>query len=230
MKIWFDRILSLWTISIGMGAIIISFIERGILPDSTLKVFPKFFFLVFGVVLTIVGFKKLTKLYQPLPGIPVNPTKVAILYDTIGLLFGIASAIAFFDWLLPTLLGLEEIVNDEMLVFMGSFFLIFGIPFLSLYTTRFTAQSLEINSKGITLHSFNKTTDLDWQQLDKIDFKNEYVAVGRVGVLVPKKLQKQLQLTTKGGQTLRINEPQLKAGKAGLVASLLKHVPDNLKK
>jgi len=71
---------------------------------------------------------------------------------------------------------------------------------------------------------------LPWESLAGIEFSDEYVAVGRVGIMMPKKIQKRLKLKDTSGRSLMVNEPQLSSVKRKIVHKFNEHAPEALHK
>ena len=181
---------------------------------------------VIGIVITLIGFLLIRRLYFRKQGIMVNPIRVAILYDVIILLFAIPSAYMFANIVLSKTLFITSITNEDFILLMGSFFFCLGIPFVTLYTSRFTSQSVLINPDGIFVDSLLSKDSISWELLDLVELSNEYVLVSRVGMPLPKQLQKSLRLVSKEGQQLIINEPQIKSVKREIISKFEEYAPD----
>lgn len=180
---------------------------------------------IVGLILLILGIWLLTTVYTKRSGIMINPQRVAMLYDGVALLFGLPAA-----WLLASVgfekwLYIEPFFDDEYMAFMGVFFYIFGIPFISAFTGRFTSQALVINEKGILIDNIRNKTLIAWNEIAGFDFSDEYVLVGRLGMPMPRKIQKSLKIHTKNGDAEIINEPQLKSVKEKIKKEVEKKSP-----
>ena len=184
---------------------------------------------IIGIILFACGILLLKRLYVRKRGIMINPARIALLYDFITLLFGVPSAYMLANVVMLKLFYVEPITSEEFILFQGAFFFVLGIPFVTLYTSRFTSQSVLINSKGIFVDSLLFTDFIDWESLKSIDFSNDYVLVSRVGMPIPKKLQQCLKLIGDNEKTILINEPQLKSVKRKIIAKLDEHTPASIK-
>lgn len=184
---------------------------------------------VIGVILVLAGLVLMRRLYIPKLGIMVNPQGIAILYDLITLIFTIPSAYMVVSTVLSKTMFIPHIMDDDFAILMGNFLFFAGIPFITLYTSRFTSQDVGIDSEGIHVNSLTKKDSITWESLDSMDFSDEYVLVGRVGTLIPRQLQKGLQLESKTGQRLTINEPQLKSVKRQIAVRFEQYAPDHLR-
>lgn len=181
-----------------------------------------------GVLALLGGLFLVRKLYIRKTGIMVNPQGIALLNDGITLLFAIPSVYMVVTVLLTKTLHIPPLINDDFGIFMGVFFFCVGIPALTLYTSRFTAQSVEIDSEGIHVDSLMGKNSLTWESFKSMDFSDEYIVVGRGGMLMPRQLQKCLELKGSGGQSVTINEPQLQSVKGDIVSSFRRHAPEHL--
>ena len=184
---------------------------------------------IIGVIAVLIGFMLVRRLYIRKRGIMVNPQGIAILYDVITLIFAIPSAYMIVSTILTKTMFIPPIIDEDFGIFMGIFFFCVGLPILTLYTSRFTSQSVEIDPEGIHVDSLIEKDSITWESFDSMDFSDEYVVVGRVGILMPRQLQKRLKLESKTGQHLIINEPQLKSVKRQIVLRFEQHAPDHLR-
>jgi hypothetical protein len=85
---------------------------------------------------------------------------------------------------------------------MGNYFFVAGIPMATLYTSRFTSQSVDIDIDGIVVDSMAGKDFIPWEALASVELSNEYIPVGRVGTMVPKQLQKRLKLVDTSARCL----------------------------
>lgn len=182
-----------------------------------------------GILSLVLGFLLVRKLYIKKKGIMVNSQGIALLNDGITLLFAIPSLYMVVTTVLSKTLQVTPLINDDFGIFMGNFFFCIGIPAITLYTSRFTTQSVEIDSKGIHVDSLMGKDSITWESLKSLNFSNEHIVVGRRGVLMPRQLQKCLTLIGKQEQRLTINEPQVKSIKAQIISKFERYAPDHLK-
>ena len=184
---------------------------------------------VTGVVSILIGFLLGKRLYIRKKGIMVNPQRIAIFYDVIILLFAVPSVYIAVSAVLTKTMYIPPIIDDQFVIFMGIFFFCTGIPILTFFTSRFTSQSIEIDSDGIHVASLFEKDAITWESLDSIDFSEEYVLTIRFGIPIPRQLQKRLKLANKTGSCLTINEPQLKSVKKQIALRFEQHAPDQLR-
>jgi len=180
---------------------------------------------VFGVVLLLLGLALVRTLYYRKKGIMVNPQKLAVLYDFITLLFAVPSAWIVTYVLLKKLLFIDPFYEEQEMNFMGIFFFLFGIPFVAIFTSRFTSQSVLFSTEGMLVDSLSHKDFINWDKIRSVTFSNEYVLVGRVGTVIPRKLQKNLKIEGEDDNILLINEPQLKSVKRKIVDGFKKFSP-----
>jgi hypothetical protein len=184
---------------------------------------------VIGVISILIGFLLGRRLYIRKKGIMVNPQGIAIFYDVITLLFAIPSVYMVVNTVLTKTMYIPPIIDDDFIVLMGIFFFCAGIPIVTMFTSRFTSQSVGIDSDGIHVDSLFEKDSITWESLESMDFSDEYVLVIRVGIPIPRQLQKRLKLEGKTGQRLIINEPQLKSVKRQIAMRFEQHAPDHLR-
>ena len=82
-----------------------------------------------------------------------------------------------------------------------------------------------VDNKTIQLFGSSNSKNIRWDELDYIQLNEEQIYVGRVGVMMPRKLQDKLILTDIHGNEIIINEPQLKGEKLKLIDYLSDHAP-----
>lgn len=189
--------------------------------QSTLK--------IIGIIFFMIGVFLIKKLYFRKQGIMINPPRVAILFDVITLLFAVPSAFMIVNTILKMTMFIAPIIDEMFIVYMGNFFFIIGIPIVTLYTSRFTSQSVHINEKGIFVDSLISKKSFAWDALDTISFSDEYIIVARVGLTTPRQLQKSLKLEGKNEEYIIINEPQLKSVKMKIILKFEQFAPEYLK-
>jgi len=182
-----------------------------------------------GVVFLLMGLLLMRRLYFRKGGIMVNPRGIAVLYDVITLLFAVPAAYMLANIVLAKTMFITPIIEEDFILFMGTFFFCAGIPVVTLFTSRFTSQSVAVDSEGIHVDSLTEKNSMTWESLQSMDFSDEYVPVMRAGIPMPRQLQKGLKLKGKTGQSVIINEPQLKATKRHIAEQFEHHAPDRLK-
>ena len=225
MNIWISRLLGLWSMSLGLGTLIRLIIAP---IESTGAGLSLFLLITLSIVLLLVGFYSIQTCYKTMPGMLINPLWVTRFNDSLSLVFGGASMIAVADYIFGNLWGVRSVINDDFILFMSVFFLLFGIPILAFYNSRLTFQTLEVDEKEITLHSMSGTTVVRWEEIESFKLSDEYILVGRVGILIPRTLQKRLKVISKRGDKMLINEPQIKSRKKTIIAMLKSHIPKKL--
>ena len=182
-----------------------------------------------GILLLAFGVWLLATVYIKRKGIMVNPPRIAFLYDSITLLFAIPAAYPAACAALEKWLYIKPLFDDEYLTFMSLFFYFFGVPFISAFTVRYTSQSVMISKKGILIDSIKSKEFIFWNELNDIQFSDVYILVGRLGMPLPRKIQKSLKIAKTNGDYVIINEPQLHSVKEKIKNEIEKNAPNPLK-
>ncbi|MCF8146698.1 MAG: hypothetical protein K9N21_22555 [Deltaproteobacteria bacterium] len=112
---------------------------------------------------------------------------------------------------------------------MGNYFFVAGIPMVTLYSSRFTSQSIEITTDGILVDSMAGKEFMPWESLTSMELSDEYVPVGRMGTMVPKQLQKRLKLVDTSERYIMVNEPQLSSVKRRIIKKFQEYAPDSVR-
>lgn len=183
---------------------------------------------IIGVLFLLSGLLILSSIYKKKKGIAVNPQRITVLYDGITLLFAVPSAYIIVTAILQKFFFISPLFFEQELSFMGIFFFIFGIPFVAMFTSKLTSQSIIISKDGIMVDNISMKISITWDNINNIEFSNEYVLVGRVGTVIPKKLQKSLKICAKDKNHLLINEPQLKSIKKKILEQIRIKAPNNI--
>lgn len=222
MSIFLRRLLAVWCLCISLG-LIIRLSLGVILPDIG-----KISLILIAISVMVIGSLILLPLYKFPPGVLINPPWVAKFYDLIAVLFGGAAAIIVVDIILVTCLGIQTTLDDEYLRFMSVYFLLIGIPILAAFTSRLAHQVIRVVKNGI--HIETSTSELiEWNDIKSIQLIDEFVLVGRVGLLIPSKLQKRLCITTQNGQQHYLNEPQTASKKKEVIDQIIVNMPEPLR-
>lgn len=183
---------------------------------------------IIGTIAILAGMFLARRLYNPKHGIMINPQRVAILWDVIVMIFTIVAAYMVVCTVLLKGLFVTPFFNDDFSILMGNFFFFFSVPLVAFYISRLSFQSIEIDTDGIKVDSLRGKDTISWDSLQSMDFSDEYVMVGRVGVLVPRQLQKRLKIKDTAGHTIIINEPQLKSVKRDISLKFEQYAPVEL--
>lgn len=183
---------------------------------------------IIGTIAILAGMFLARRLYNPKHGIMINPQRVAILWDVIVMIFTIVAAYMVVCTVLLKGLFVTPFFNDDFSILMGNFFFFFSVPLVAFYISRLSFQSIEIDTDGIKVDSLRGKDTISWDSLESMDFSDEYVMVGRVGVLVPRQLQKRLKIKDTAGHTIIINEPQLKSVKRDISLKFEQYAPVEL--
>lgn len=182
-----------------------------------------------GTIAILAGLFLARRLYNPKHGIMINPQRVAFLWDVIVMLFTVLAAYMVVCTVLLKGLFVTPFFNDDFSILMGNFFFFLSVPLVALYISRLSYQSIDIDTDGIKVDSLRGKDTISWDSLQSMDFSDEYVMVGRVGVLMPRQLQKRLLIKDTTGNTITINEPQLKSIKREISLKFEQYAPVELR-
>ncbi|UCF39047.1 MAG: hypothetical protein JSU96_09510, partial [Acidobacteriota bacterium] len=170
-----------------------------------------------GIIVSVFLFRRL---YFRRRGIQVNPPWVAVLWDGITVALLVVAAYPAVDTALVKILHLTPSITDDFSIFMGNFCFYFGAPFVSLFTSRLCDQSVTIGPDGIVVAGLLAEESVSWAEMEGLNLSSEYIAVGRLGLPVPKELQKCLKIDRQTGDPVFINEPQVRSVKSRLVSEI----------
>jgi hypothetical protein len=193
-------------------------------PDGyTWKVFALISLVAFGL-----GVYLYIHARQPHRGFSINPKWVIYFSDFINLIIGILASFLVQNVILLKF-QMPVIEDEDFSLFMGVYYFVLGIPIMAFFTNTMLGQIIRISSESIESDGFLNHQKLNWNEIQDIKLKDQYLPQGRVGIIIPRKLQKKMILKSEYGDELIINEPQTKKAKSKLYAHLVLHIPDRLK-
>ncbi|MDF1851632.1 MAG: hypothetical protein P1U85_12420 [Verrucomicrobiales bacterium] len=183
-----------------------------------------------GGILVAVGLILLTKLYRQGAGfrgaIRVGSAGQQMAGDAVVV---VLSAIAFVPWIdlaFHRVFLVEAIADEEFGRWMGGFFLLVGVPAVSLYLSTIGSQWVAIDGDSIVLKSPGRGGRITWSDLESIESKKSYLATVRVGVPLPRTFQKSLVFTSREKRRLAVMEPTERV-KREILGRLKRHAPDS---
>ncbi len=74
-------------------------------------------------------------------------------------------------------------------------------------------------------YSMSGKEKLKWSQVDRVKLSDEYIAAGKAGMVIPKKLQKRLKLESNADDDIVTNEPQLRSAREWVIHQIIEKVP-----
>lgn len=182
-----------------------------------------------SVLFLILGLISLKGLYKKLPGIKLNPEWASNMGDIIFILLLSLSAFCVIEFFMKRYYSMLPFFDDSEILIWGSLAYIPAVIIFSYFASFNFKQSLEINSKGISVHGLSSSRNLTWDEITKLELQSSYVAVERVGFPIPKKLQIILVILT-SNSSVNIIEPGLKKIKKEVLKKLKEFAPQSLQK
>ena len=101
--------------------------------------------------------------------------------------------------------------------------------FFALFATKLMGQSLAVTPQEVTVYTYGKPNPISWKDIRGFDLKDTHVAVGRVGILMPRKLQTKLVIQTTRG-AIELVEAGTKKIKERIIRELKRNAPERLKR
>ena len=184
---------------------------------------------IISIIFLIVGIFSLKGFYKKLPGITLNPGWATKLSDAIFILFLSLSAFCVIEFFMKRYYSMLPFFDDDEIIILGSLVYIPAVIIFSYFSLFRFKQSLEINSKGISVHSLFNSKNLTWDEVTKLEIQSTYVAVERIGFPIPKKLQTSLIIFTRNS-SMQITEPGLKKVKSIIIEKLKEFAPEKIQK
>ena len=177
-------------------------------------------------LLFILGLWVMRKAYLVGPGIRLNPQWAALFTDTAFILTAGFGAYCITDLVLSDLLGALAQMDEAVQVVCAVMYLP-SLLFLAFFAARLACQTLEITPTAVTRHGPGGRRMLPWENIQGFELQDTHVLVGRVGILMPRKLQTMLVIKAEEGD-VAVVEPGMQAIKQKLVSELGKMAPPRL--
>ncbi len=183
-----------------------------------------------GGILMGIGACLLLFLYRA-PGmqgaIQIGSPRQQIPGDVIVTMIAIVAWVPLVDASLHRWFDVDAIADEAFGRFMGGFFLITGIPSVSLYLCMIGAQWFQVDRAGVRLRSLFSDRSIPWGEIRDIDVdKGGLFPVFRAGIPLPRTLQK--SLIFQGPQDrIAVMEPPEKV-KREILDRVKSVVPDSL--
>lgn len=185
---------------------------------------------VAGSIFLFLGLFALHEMFKASSaGIQIGKRRAIIIWDIISIGIGIMFTWWFLDSMLVKYFQTVAVWGDEQRVlFMGVFWVAFGIPVMALFTTATAIQTLQITRDKITVRGLFGQSTLAWSDVKYIQL-NEIFSPRKVsGFFAPRKIAKILKIRG-GSSTLHIMEPPLASTKREILSTLTEHAPEELK-
>ena len=183
-----------------------------------------------GLTLAALGFLAgvwvMTKGYVSRRGFVVTPRWGVVFADVMFTLACGAMAFGMLEYCLAGWLAAPSLLDEGVQVVM-SWMLVPFAAFTAFYAANMAAQSLEVNQEGLIWHGPSESCFIPWDDVRGLKLHDTYVAVSRVGRVMPKRLQ--TKLVIKGpAEDIHLYEPGLKRTKRDIVAAIQHHGPPRL--
>ncbi|MCF8040973.1 MAG: hypothetical protein K9K65_05270 [Desulfarculaceae bacterium] len=175
----------------------------------------------------VAGVWVIIKGYVSRRGFVVTPRWGVVFADVMFTLASGAMSFGLLEYCLAGWLAAPPLLEEAVQVVM-SWMLVPTTAFMAFFAANMASQSLEVNQEGLTWHGPGESRFLPWEQVRGLDLHETYVAVSRVGMAMPRRLQ--TKLVIKGMEdNLQLYEPGLKRTKREIVAALQHHGPPRLR-
>ena len=184
--------------------------------------------IVCGAVLLLLGAWLLWPVYGPKPGMAINALGSVIFADVLfGLAMGVLSA-GPLDYALERWLGLLPLLDEALmatlsLMYLPCLFILAGMA------ANMGGQSLEVNGEGVIWHGPGSSRFLDWNQIIGLKLRDSHVPVGRMGILLPRRLQTKLVFDLADNSDVELFEPGTRRRKEAILDSLEQNAPERLR-
>ncbi|AMC11518.1 hypothetical protein Lupro_09670 [Lutibacter profundi] len=201
--------------------------ENNELTLVKIKWFAQLRYMLFGFFL-LAAFLSLKGLYKKLPGINLNPIWASKLGDFISILFLSTLGYTAIEYLLHAFTGAYPYFYDSLFVAMGAIFYIPVMLIFTFFNSKQFSQNIEITKEGITVYYLEKSSFVEWKQIQKFELLSSFLLVSRLNFPMPKKLQTYLVIKTEKN-SIYIVEPDLKSIKNKILRALKNNCQENLK-
>jgi len=192
---------------------------------------PEFVYMKYiaGLSLLFLGLYFIRKSYTKQPGIPVNSHNMAIVSDTINILFLSFAAYCVWAVLIDGVWYTKPYLYDEFLFEMISFFFVPAVAIMTFFSANLAGQSIEIDKSGITIHYLDISEYILWKDVLSMSAKETFTVTEGGGILAPRKMQTKLFIKGKR-KSMELYEPGYRKTKEKIVKQLQKFASDDLQK
>ncbi|MDX1661071.1 MAG: hypothetical protein R3326_04715 [Gemmatimonadota bacterium] len=184
---------------------------------------------ILGAALVLAGAVLLVPLYgaRPRPGtISIARESSAGTWDAIVVVMGAILGFGAVDWALVRLFAVDP-VTDSFYHAMGVYFLVVGIPVVSVFTTSTVAQRLRVDPSGVGCEGLWGSDFVPWESVREVRVDRYHGPRTAAGALATREVLRTLVLEGASG-TIRILEPPYRSTKRRIVRTLLAHAPPGL--
>jgi len=186
--------------------------------------------MIVGAALLVVGLLLLRQGYGKRPGIAINPVGAIVFGDAAFVLaMGVLTAGPLY-YVLENWLGLVRPFSEMNQALQFTLSIMYP-PCLFIFAgmaSNMGGQSLEAGEKGVTMHGPLGSRFMPWQEIAGLDLRETHVMTGRVGVLVPRRLQTKLVFRLSDEGSVEMFEPGTNSRKGRILTALGRYAPARL--
>jgi len=182
---------------------------------------------IFAGVLLLLGVFGMRSVYGRRPGIRLNPIGAIVVGDGIIILFLGFGAFCLIDHGLVRFLQMTSILDEPVIRVMCAIAYLPVTLFFAIFSANLGSQSIVINNAGIRIHYPGRVHFFPWNAVSGFSLRPTYVLVGRIGILMPRKLQTKLVIES-GESKSSIVEPGHMETKNRLLYELKEAAPERL--
>lgn len=183
---------------------------------------------VFATVFLTLGFLAMRGIYKRRPGINLNPGWAAVVGDGIFISLISFGAYCVIEYGLSEYVKMVPYLDEPAAIAVGAIGYLPVTAFCALFAANQFSLSVEVEEEGIRVYYPGGVDFLIWDNIRDFDLKATYAVVGRVGLLIPRKVQTKLVIETTSGQTT-LPEPGLRKTKNELIRTLGSNAPERLR-
>lgn len=180
-----------------------------------------------GVGLCVWLLKK-ASVCQP-SGIRISPLWTVAAMDVVCIIAATMAIFFIIDGYADKYLGLTRGITDPLVADVIAFMFLPSALVLALLVTSAGGQNITINEAGIKVTGPFGTQMVVWNEIERLRPDEQYVAVSRLGVPMPRHLRTNLEIVC-GSGTITVYQPALKGISRQVLGRLRENAPRPLLK
>ncbi len=182
-----------------------------------------------GLVFLLLGLGFARQLGRSLPGIRLIPRWASTMGDGFFIAFIAFGAFLILDTLMVIVVGMRPALRYDRGIFYLMAVAFFPVTaFFAWFATQLMGQSLAVTPEEVIVYTYGKPDPIPWKDIRGFKLKETYVAVERIGILMPRKLQTKLVIQTTRG-AIEFVEAGSKKIKERIIRKLERNAPGRLK-
>ncbi len=182
---------------------------------------------LFASLFLLLGILSAKRVYARNEGIAINPGWSIYIADFIIIVALCVGSYCVIDYFLVHAFKMTSIISDAAFRAVCSVGYLPVMLIFSWFSANMCGQSILIDSKGIRIYYPASTAFLSWGSIEGVTLKETYVAVGRLGTLVPRKFQTNLVFIS-ADKKYSLFEPGLRSIKNRVTDRIRLFAPDRL--